>query len=145
MGQAPVGIILRPRIRDVAARFVIIALRIVVAGPDDLDNINNTCTLLARFARPLCSPLCLDIFSSGRDLLKAPGVVRAWSLAARRASAIAPVSRTMLALARFSRPHPIIADTTRHAHTDMALQTDVALRSQLRHSLLDRTYNTRAR
>ena len=141
MGQAPVGIILRPRIRDVAARFVIIALRIVVAGPDDLDNINNTCALLARFARPLC----LDIFSSGRDLLKAPGVVRAWSLAARRASAIAPVSRTMLALARFSRPHPIIADTTRHAHTDMALQTDVALRSQLRHSLLDRTYNTRAR
>ena len=97
--------------------------------------------LLARFA----PRFAFDIFSSGRDLLKAPGVVRAWSLAARRASAIAPVSRTMLALARFSRPHPIIADTTRHAHTDMALQTDVALRSQLRHSLLDRTYNTRAR
>ena len=49
------------------ARFVcIIALR-KCDGPDE----SRYQYLLARFARPLC----LDIFSSSRDLLKVPGVV----------------------------------------------------------------------
>ena len=124
------------------ARFVcIIALR-KCDGPDESRyHMFISIVVLARFARPLC----LDI----RDLLKVPGVVPRVHGSLRP---VAPVPLRqcrapccLLALARFSRPHPIITDTTTHAQTDMALHTDVALRSQLRHALLGRTYNTRAR
>ena len=115
MWDKPQLALLRPHICDVAAirsvvrldlgfaRFVcIIALR-KCDGPDDLDM--NTCTVLAP---ALLARFCLyDIFSS----MKVPGVVTRVHGALRPVAPVpsrqCAVSRTMLALARFSRPHPI--------------------------------------